>query len=121
MTPSDVFDRKVYDALVAELGPDDTAEVLGCFLADTSGKLARLATQAYDRPLTKREGHAIKSSAATFGFVELSRLAQELETGAQAMSPDQLQQAVAGLQRSFAVVRGLAEAILPVKFVEIAT
>ena len=30
------------------------------------------------------EAHSIKSSSATFGFVELSRLARELESGAEA-------------------------------------
>jgi len=121
MNPAEIFDRKVYDVLVSELGAEDAAEVLGCFLADTSGKLTRLASQTLDLQTTEREAHSIKSSAATFGFFELSRLAQELETSGQAMSPGQLQAAVAGLQHSFAVVRGLAEAILTVESEETAT
>ena len=121
MNPAEIFDRKVYGMLMSELGAEDATEVLGCFLADTCGKLERLASRALDLPTMEREAHSIKSSAATFGFVELSRLAQELETSGRAMSPDQLQAAVARLQHSFAVVRSLAEAILPVQSEETAT
>lgn len=118
MNPTEIFDRKVYDVLVAELGAADTAEVLSAFLADTADKFRRLSGPALDRMTTKREAHSIKSSAATFGFFELSRKARQLEADAMQIGLDELRRAIDELQESFLLVRRLAEAILPVKIEE---
>jgi len=115
MNSAEVFDRNVYDGLVGDLGADDVAEVLGAFLADTQGKLDRLMTGSFQREEVRREAHAIKSSAATFGFVELSRLAKDAEKSAPALSPDGLREAVGGLQQSFVQVRRLTETLLPAR------
>lgn len=113
MSHTEVFDRTVYDRLVAELGADDAAEALSVFLADTAGKLMRLSADGLDRKTARREAHAIKSSSATFGFLELSRLAREMEQGAEQMSPERLQASVQELQRAFLPISRLAEAPLP--------
>lgn len=118
MNPAEVFDRSIYDRLVSELGAADVAEVLNGFLADTSGKLERLSTQISDRAVTQREAHSIKSSSATFGFLELSRQARELEADALQMSTDDLSRAVGQLRTSFVQVHRLAEAILPITIEE---
>jgi HPt (histidine-containing phosphotransfer) domain-containing protein len=101
MTADPLFDKPVFRVLVAELGADDVAELLEVFMADSSDKIAALAARYGDRPRTKREAHAIKSSAATFGFAELSGLARDLERGSDAASDPQLEQSVAALRRSF--------------------
>ena len=81
-----LFQQATLVALISELGKEDTAEVLKIFLADTSSKMSAIASDLQARSTIKREAHSIKSSSATFGFVELSRLARELESGAEAMS-----------------------------------
>jgi histidine phosphotransfer protein HptB len=101
MTTHPLFDKSIFRILVTELGADDIAELLDVFLPDTSEKIDALAANCADRPRTKREAHAIKSSAGTFGFAELSGLARDLERGAEAMSEAQLEQSVAALRRSF--------------------
>ena len=108
MTAGPLFDKSILRILVAELGADDVAELLDVFLADTSDKIDALVANHRDRPRTKREAHAIKSSAATFGFAELSGLARQLEGGSDTMSDAQLEQSVAVLRRSFDATSGFA-------------
>ena len=112
MTAYPLFDKTIFRILVAELGAEDIAELLDVFLPDTSDKLDALAVNYQDRLTVKREAHAIKSSAGTFGFAELSGLARELEGGAEAMSEAQLQQSVAELRRSFDATASFARANL---------
>jgi len=101
MTSYPLFDKSIFQILLTELGPDDVAELLEVFMADTSAKLEALAARYADRPTTRREAHAIKSSAGTFGFAELSGLARELERGAETVSEEQLREFVGALRRSF--------------------
>ena len=106
---SPLFDKAVFDALSAELGEDDTAEALAAFLEDTAGKMARLAANFEARPLVKLEAHSIKSSAGTFGFADLSRLARELESSVATLEPAKLRQSVGELQRTFEKTRHFAQ------------
>jgi HPt (histidine-containing phosphotransfer) domain-containing protein len=106
---SQLFDKAVFHLLGAELGEADAIEVLGAFLADTAGKMERLAAIGEARPLIKREAHSIKSSAATFGFEDLSRLARELESGAETMPAAKLQESIGELRRSFETTRQFAQ------------
>jgi len=101
MTADPLFDKSVFRVLVAELGADDVAELLDVFMADASDKIDALVETCGDRLRTRREAHAIKSSAATFGFAELSGLARDLERGSDAASAAELKQSVAALRRSF--------------------
>ena len=87
-----LFQQATLAELISELGKEDTAEVLKIFLADTSSKMRTIASDLQARSTIEREAHSIKSSSATFGFVELSRLARELESGAGVMSPADLQE-----------------------------
>ena len=114
MSHTEVFDRAVYDRLVAELGVDDAAEALNVFLADTAGKLARLSADGLDRMAARRAAHSIKSSSATFGFLELSRLAREVEQGAERMSPEHLRASVHELHSAFLLISRPAGVLLPV-------
>jgi histidine phosphotransfer protein HptB len=106
------FDEGVFLKLVAELGDEDTVEVLKVFLADTANKLITLETNSQARPLIKREAHSIKGSAGTFGFSELWKLAKELEFGAETMDSDRVHEALGGLRQAYEATRQFAQANL---------
>jgi HPt (histidine-containing phosphotransfer) domain-containing protein len=112
MNENFLFDKAVFHELCAELGTADAIEVLMTFLADTASKLAAIEANSEARPAIKREAHSMKSSAATFGFQDLSRLARELEYSAETMAPVQLQQSIAGLRRAFENTERFAQANL---------
>lgn len=103
------FDEAVFKLLGDELGDDYAIEVLQAFLADTADKMAKLAVNGHDRELVKREAHSVKSSAATFGFNDLSRLARELERGAQTITAEQLEVSVRELRQVFGATERFAE------------
>lgn len=102
------FDQAVYDELGAELGSADMAEVLNVFLADTADRVARLEAGHLTRSASKREVHSIKSSAATFGFMDLSRLAIEIEAAVETMAPATLEDRICRLRRAFDSTRQFA-------------
>jgi histidine phosphotransfer protein HptB len=106
------FDKAVFVELGAELGEADAIEVLQAFLEDTGKKMTMLAANSEARPLIRREAHSIKSSAATFGFNDLSRLAKELEFSVETIPLAQLQEQVSGLQQIFQATREFAQANL---------
>lgn len=112
MNSKEIFDQDAYQLLVAELSARDAAEVLATFLADTAGKLERLSANALDRATTQREAHSIKSSSATFGFMELSRVARNIEANAQRAGEAELQHELHRMQLSFARVRQVAANVL---------
>ncbi|HLG80966.1 MAG TPA: Hpt domain-containing protein [Bradyrhizobium sp.] len=106
------FDQSVFDLLKSELGAEDTAEVLRTFLADTGRKIQICAASGFDRTLVKREAHAIKSSAAAFGFMELSDHARSIEGQVIAMTTQQMQDAIQALQDLFERTSGFARSVL---------
>jgi HPt (histidine-containing phosphotransfer) domain-containing protein len=79
------FDASVFDAFSAALGDDDASEVLGAFMVDAAQRVEVLRAGLREgQPATvRREAHALKSSAATFGFRLLSELARHLERHAE--------------------------------------
>jgi HPt (histidine-containing phosphotransfer) domain-containing protein len=109
---SPIFDPAVFETLKADLGDEDTLEALQMFLADAADKLAQLATRSEDRARVKLEAHSIKSSAGTFGFAELSRLARELEPKAATLEPAQLGLRLDELRRVFEASQEFARAKL---------
>lgn len=102
------FDQAVFDRLGAELGAANTAEVLNVFLEDTADRLARLESGELTDSARKREFHSIKSSAATFGFEDLSRLAIELESGSDAMEHTTLADGICELRHAYESSRQFA-------------
>lgn len=112
MTDTVQFDESVYQILRDELGDEDAVEVLRTFLDDTAGKFQRIGAKLDDRAELRREAHSIKSSAATFGFAVLSRLARELEVGAPTMDGAELQDLVARMAQSFEHIKRFAETTL---------
>jgi HPt (histidine-containing phosphotransfer) domain-containing protein len=115
-----LYDPATLLELISELGRKDTAEVLKIFLADTSSKMSAIAPDLQARSTIKREAHSIKSSSATFGFVELSRLARELESGAEAMSLAELRESAGKLRHAFGRTERFARANLLTSNPEIA-
>jgi HPt (histidine-containing phosphotransfer) domain-containing protein len=116
-----LFDDTVFHSLGAELGEADVLEVLDAFLADTASKMETLAANGEARPLIRREAHSIKSSAATLGFDDLSRLARELEFAAETMTPAKLQESICELRRAFETTRQFAQVNLLATGLETAT
>lgn len=106
------FDESVFELLRSELGAEDTAEVLRTFLADTERKIGICAATRHDGALLQREVHAIKSSAATLGFMELSDHARSLEGQVIAMTAQQTRDAIVTLQEIFRRTSGLAQSVL---------
>jgi HPt (histidine-containing phosphotransfer) domain-containing protein len=101
MHEAPLFDPSVFRGLCSELGNEDAAEVLQAFLADTPHKMALIQSAATGRPSIKRAAHSIKSSAATFGFANLSALARDLEAGIEGMSAPRLNECVGTLCGAF--------------------
>jgi HPt (histidine-containing phosphotransfer) domain-containing protein len=95
------FNGSVYEILRSELGDEDALEVLNTFLADTAGKFRTLAANVDNRDEMIREAHSIKSSAATFGFMELSKLARELEAGASNLALAEMLELVRKMTEAF--------------------
>ena len=112
MNEAPLFDPSVFRGLCSELGNEDAAEVLQAFLADTPRKMAIMISDMTDRPSIKRAAHSIKSSAATFGFVGLSALARDLESGIEGMSALQMHDGVGTLCQAFEQTAEFARANL---------
>jgi histidine phosphotransfer protein HptB len=112
MNEAPLFDPSVFRGLCSELGNEDAVEVLQAFLADTPRKMAIMISDMTDRPSIKRAAHSIKSSAATFGFVGLSALARDLESGIAGMSAPQLDERVGTLRQAFEKTAEFARANL---------
>lgn len=120
MTDAPAFDKDVLRQLVSELGEEDTTEVLMAFLEDTQRKVDLMLADAANAVLIRQEAHAIKSSAATFGFARLSALAFELEQSAAAAAPDQLRRATGLLGLEFQRTSHYARSVLLPSNLEIA-
>jgi signal transduction histidine kinase/CheY-like chemotaxis protein len=76
----EAVNRRRIDALVRELGPEDTAFLLDAFATDAAGLLADLSTalESGDAELARRSLHTLKGAAANVGFDEMSQRAAAL-------------------------------------------
>ena len=76
-----IIDQGIYQALVEMVGEDFIGEMVDAFLEEDAQFLADLsrALDFQDVDLFRRSAHSIKSNAATFGAMNLSELAKELE------------------------------------------
>lgn len=75
------IDMNVFNALKDSTGGDFISELIDAFLNDAPNLLAQMrsALTARDADSLRRAAHSMKSNAATFGAMELSALAKELE------------------------------------------
>lgn len=105
------FDKAIYAELADTLGADDTVLVLRTFLADTRTRFAAMRLSARDQSgeAVKREAHAIKSSAATLGFLHLSDVAKSLERDALGLNWPALDARIDGLIKAFTTIEPVAQ------------
>jgi HPt (histidine-containing phosphotransfer) domain-containing protein len=81
---------------------DDADRIIALFLAETAGRLDRMAKLgAGERQLLAREAHSLKSAAATFGCTGLAHLALALEDEAAALELLRLPERIAVLAHAF--------------------
>ncbi len=113
MTPRD-FDPAIYADLAEALGPGGIGDVLELFFSDTERRflVMREAAKDDDSERVKREIHSLKSSAANFGFLRLSAMAQALEQDAFGLNWPELLARLEAVAREFAAVKTLAAAQL---------
>ncbi len=79
------FDREAIEMLRQGLTPDGFALLVSRFATESEARIERLRTAAVsqDHATLARESHALKSGAALFGALELSRAAADIEVIAQ--------------------------------------
>ena len=80
MTDS-VIDQEIYQALVEAVGDDFVGEMIDAYLEEGVKFLASLKSALADGDVDRfrRATHSLKSNSATFGALQLSGLAKELE------------------------------------------
>ncbi len=106
------FDRAVFDMLVADIDAEPAFGMLDMFLAETDARLVRLhgLEGMSDRALIERDAHSLKGSAATFGFMRLSRLAKALQFAAPTIDEGGYRALLARIAAEFALARPQAPA-----------
>lgn len=80
------IDRAIYGALEESVGHDFINVMVDAFLEETSQLMGALkqSLSAGDADAFRRAAHSMKSNAATFGAMQLSEQARELEGMARA-------------------------------------
>ena len=76
------LDRKLLDQMSEDLGPQHFARALDVFFKDLSRRARELQDIGQDADLLRKSAHAIKGSAASFGFLRVAHAAEELEHAA---------------------------------------
>ena len=103
--PSDdteVFCRRPFDELVAEIGAGDALEAYQAFIDDTVERLDRLQSGVPPgHDVVKVDAHSLKSTSATFGFDRMSELATRLEREAEQLEAADARAILAALRRAF--------------------
>lgn len=76
-----ILDMTVYDTLKETAGADFILDLMDTFFEDAYKQMDQMKTAlaAQDAETFRRAAHSLKSNAATFGAMELSGLARELE------------------------------------------
>lgn len=75
------IDLNTFNALKESAGEDFIAELVDTFLGEAPSLITQMrsALACQDTDIFRRAAHSMKSNAATFGAMELSELAKELE------------------------------------------
>ena len=76
------IDFNTFNSLKESTGADYIGELVDAFLDDAPGLITQMhsALASKDSESFRRAAHSMKSNAATFGAMELSSLARELES-----------------------------------------
>lgn len=109
-----VFDRKTYGELLNAIDPIGMSSVLRTFLTATPDRLSlmRRAAREGDGRTVRLEAHAIKSSAASIGFLALAQVAQALEKDGPNLPAEALASRTADLAKAFVGIEVLGRAEL---------
>jgi signal transduction histidine kinase/CheY-like chemotaxis protein len=76
------LDRKFLDQMAEDLGPQHLTQALQVFMKDLQQRAQALREEGEDADRLRKAAHAIKGSAASFGFTRLARVAEDLEVAA---------------------------------------
>ena len=76
------LDRAFLDQMAEDLGPPYLAQALDVFLKDLNQRAQALSRMADNADQLRKAAHAIKGSAASFGFKRLAKTAEALEVAA---------------------------------------
>ena len=76
-----VIDQAAFDSLIEMVGDDFIGELVETFLEDAPGLFAQMnqALVDGDAELFRRAAHSLKSNSASFGAMQLSAQAREME------------------------------------------
>ncbi|MDO9058693.1 MAG: Hpt domain-containing protein [Bradyrhizobium sp.] len=98
-----LLDLALMRELVAELGEESVSGLLELFAGETEKRFKLLDSLSVtsDFSTIEREAHSFKSSAGTFGFWQLSRLAQKLEAEAGSMSEADYRAILTGMRAAY--------------------
>ena len=101
------LDRSAFDELAAELGREDTLRTFTVFFGEADARVTRLRELSCDQDSDeiKRQAHALKGSAANFGFRRVADLARTLEEDARLMAPERYEAVLRALETSYAAAR----------------
>ena len=80
--PISQIDMNTFNSLKESTGTDYIGELIDAFLDDAPNLFAQMKSALVDQDAEsfRRAAHSMKSNAATFGAMELSALAKELES-----------------------------------------
>jgi len=108
------FNETVFSELREAIGEEGVVDVLSTFMTDTPERLAvmRRAGAAGDAAAARIEAHAIKSSAASIGFLTLSALAKALEHDCTALDHTSLTMRIENLHTAFDAIASRGRAAL---------
>ena len=97
-----VINRAIYDALEESVGGEFITVMVDAFLEETSQLMDTLkkSLSSGDADTFRRAAHSMKSNAATFGAMQLSELARELEAMARAEKMSEIGSQIDALQEA---------------------
>jgi signal transduction histidine kinase/DNA-binding response OmpR family regulator len=98
-----ILDSTAFETLAEEIDLEAAIETFNIFVADTQQSLKSLSAMTIDanRKLLQIEAHSLKSTAATFGFRQLSELARRLEHDALVIPAEDFRLIVPKLAEAF--------------------
>jgi HPt (histidine-containing phosphotransfer) domain-containing protein len=104
-----MLDREVFRELVNEIGERAASEVHAVFLEETESRMKLLRELSLDRDMLKigREAHSLKSSSGTFGYRELSGLAENLEEGARWLDDGEYRELLDRIDAAYSTAKSL--------------
>lgn len=112
--PDAQIDRTVFDELKTVSGSDFIGELIATFLDDAPKLIEELrrALQSGNAESFRRAAHSLKSNGATFGAMQFSQLARDLEMLGKEQRLAEVGDRVDGLDKALALVAGELKGLL---------